>query len=286
MTTKPPNRQATRPRSRFTHPAHAGAPEFTRPATSADKGAMSDLISEAQAIATRVHDGQTDKAGADYVTHPARVAELVRAAGGSEHAIATAWLHDVLAKTDLTPYDLLSSGIPEDVVHAVEAVTMREGEGVGDYFARLAESSLAVQVKHADLDEKSSQAWVGIPDQKARQPVDAGIEPTPEPVDDAPTFAPEPVDDAPTFAPEPVDDAPTFAPEPVDDAPTFAPEPVDDAPTFAPQPVDDAHEPLPRRADAGYEAPSELLDSGYDPAHEAFDPGYYPGGRVVDESPW
>ncbi len=56
-------------------------------------------------FATAVHAavGQKRKySGDDYIVHPARVAETVFNAGGSDEMIAAAWLHDVVEDTEVS----------------------------------------------------------------------------------------------------------------------------------------------------------------------------------------
>ena len=53
---------------------------------------MHPQVAAAKAIATIAHKGQTDKNGADYISHPSSVADRL-----SEPAqVAAAWLHDVI----------------------------------------------------------------------------------------------------------------------------------------------------------------------------------------------
>lgn len=59
-------------------------------------------LDEVEALARRVHEGQTDKAGRPYAEHLAAVAEGVRARGGSAEQIAAAWLHDAVEDDALT----------------------------------------------------------------------------------------------------------------------------------------------------------------------------------------
>lgn len=111
----------------------------------------------ALAIAEKAHAGQVDKTGHAYISHPIRVAERVRrhdptAAPG---VIAAALLHDVLEDTDLTRDDLISAGIPADVVDVVDAVTKRMGEPPEEYFARVRSDSRAVAVKRADIEDNT-----------------------------------------------------------------------------------------------------------------------------------
>lgn len=51
-------------------------------------------------IATKAHEGQTDKAGLPYITHPTRVMEQVKHLG-ADYAIV-AILHDVVEDSDIT----------------------------------------------------------------------------------------------------------------------------------------------------------------------------------------
>lgn len=109
---------------------------------------MDDLVALAERIARAAHDGQTDKAGMPYAEHPARVARRV---ADDLHAVATAWLHDVLEDSAVTAVDLLAHGIPERVVAAVQALTRRAEQTSADYYATVAADPLALRVKFADL---------------------------------------------------------------------------------------------------------------------------------------
>ena len=57
-----------------------------------------DLVARAQAFAIDAHAGQTRKGAArePYVVHLAEVATLTRAFGGTDAAVAAAWLHDCI----------------------------------------------------------------------------------------------------------------------------------------------------------------------------------------------
>ena len=63
---------------------------------------MENLITKAEAYARQNHEGQFRKGEAQepYVTHVAEVASRVARYGGSESAIAAAWLHDVVEDCD------------------------------------------------------------------------------------------------------------------------------------------------------------------------------------------
>ena len=59
---------------------------------------MENLLETAERYAREQHEGQVRKGEAEepYVTHVAEVASRVARYGGSKHAIAAAWLHDVV----------------------------------------------------------------------------------------------------------------------------------------------------------------------------------------------
>jgi len=107
------------------------------------------MIKLAESIATKAHEGQFRRDGVTpYIKHPKRVAELV---GGDTEAQAVAWLHDTIEDTDLTLIYLFASGLPVNIVSAVEMITKLEDESYDDYIGFLSSSSLAVKVKIADM---------------------------------------------------------------------------------------------------------------------------------------
>jgi (p)ppGpp synthase/HD superfamily hydrolase len=116
-----------------------------------DDAAMVEL---AQSIATRAHAGQVDKAGADYISHPARVAARLHTP--LEQMVG--WLHDVAEDTNVGLDDLTATGLPAEAVAAVDALTRRAGENSDAYYGRVAADPLAVAVKHADLADNTDPA--------------------------------------------------------------------------------------------------------------------------------
>lgn len=116
----------------------------------------------AQDIARKAHRGQTDKAGADYILHPQRVAGHVRTLGGDDCAVAAAWLHDVLEDCDVTAEDLAAAGIPEQVIITVQAVTKRSHEPLVDYCARVRANPTALLVKRCDLADNTDPARTAL----------------------------------------------------------------------------------------------------------------------------
>jgi hypothetical protein len=120
-------------------------------------------VDDAVALATRLHAGQLDKVGEEYIGHPLRVmGHVARTAPAADvdvdHAQMAAALHDVVEDTDTTVEDLARLGYPADVVDAVDALSRRPGEPTEDYLARVAANQLAVVVKRADMADNGDPA--------------------------------------------------------------------------------------------------------------------------------
>lgn len=123
-------------------------------------------LSDAQALATRAHRGQTRNTGDNsapdvpYIVHPEAVAEIL-----SQHpdptaktpfVLALAWLHDVLEDCDVSPAEMTAVA-GEDVCAGVRALSksLRRTEGASkdeaQYWSVLAKAPLSVRrVKAAD----------------------------------------------------------------------------------------------------------------------------------------
>jgi (p)ppGpp synthase/HD superfamily hydrolase len=127
-------------------------------------------VMRARQIAVAAHTGQVDKAGADYITHPERVAARV---GDDESAQAVAWLHDVVEDTAVSLDDLVVAGMGEQVVAAVAALTHRPGESAESYYARVQADPLALQVKLADLSDNSDPTRLALLDETTRERLEA-----------------------------------------------------------------------------------------------------------------
>ena len=122
-----------------------------------------DQIAVADQVATTAHAGQTDKAGRPYLDHPRRVASRVAETTHNPDAVAAAWLHDVVEDTPVTLDQLQEQGFPETVIHAVDALTRRPGEGDA-YYHRVADNDLARMVKQADLWDNTHPDRVSLLD--------------------------------------------------------------------------------------------------------------------------
>ena len=136
---------------------------------------MTALVDRAQAIATTAHAGQTDKTGAAYIDHPARVAVRVcqyAPPGQTEAAQVVAWLHDVVEDTAVS-LEELEAQFPAPITAAVDAVTKRAGEEPEAYYRRVVGNELARAVKHADLDDNTDPARVARLDPETRSRLEA-----------------------------------------------------------------------------------------------------------------
>ncbi len=109
-------------------------------------------------IAKEAHAGQKDKAGADYVQHPMRVAFSLPL--GSEARIVGV-LHDVVEDSEWTLDRLRSEGFSEAVIAGVDALTRREGETYMQFVARAARDPIGRAVKRADLHDNMDTSRLG-----------------------------------------------------------------------------------------------------------------------------
>ena len=116
-----------------------------------------EQIETAISIASRYHKGQTDKNGMPYILHPLAVMQIVSDFVPSDNedllmdAKIVAVLHDILEDTVVTKVSLEYYCFPPHIIDAVVALTRLQDETYSDYILRVAENSLTVVVKLADL---------------------------------------------------------------------------------------------------------------------------------------
>ena len=108
-------------------------------------------VAAAKALATKAHEGQTDKAGLPYITHPERVASRME----NPEAQVIGWLHDTVEDTPITLRDIETTFGPETAA-AVDAISRRDGEPWSDYLERVAANPMARQIKISDLIDNSN----------------------------------------------------------------------------------------------------------------------------------
>jgi (p)ppGpp synthase/HD superfamily hydrolase len=102
-------------------------------------------LDKAIALAVRVHAGQKDKAGVDYILHPLRV--MLAMKDDVDRIVAV--LHDVVEDCGVT-LDDIERDFGQTVRDAVDAISHRERESYPDYWRRITENLIAVRVKIAD----------------------------------------------------------------------------------------------------------------------------------------
>jgi (p)ppGpp synthase/HD superfamily hydrolase len=115
-----------------------------------------NVVDKAIMAAYWFHDTHTDMAGKPYTGHLRRVAKPFAEPNRWDTACAVAWLHDIVEDTDCTLADLYELGFPDEIVHAVDAITQREGENLDDYWARVKANPIARAVKvKGDIPDNS-----------------------------------------------------------------------------------------------------------------------------------
>ena len=113
--------------------------------------AYSTDVEAAKRLATQMHEGQTDKAGLPYVTHPQRVALRLT----TPEAQVVGWLHDTVEDTGLSLSEIEARFGPQTAA-AVDAISRRDGESWDDYLDRVKRNPLAREVKISDLIDNSN----------------------------------------------------------------------------------------------------------------------------------
>lgn len=107
------------------------------------------LLEKALKIATKAHEGQTDKAGAPYIFHPIRVSSRCY----TDEERITALLHDTIEDTEVTTEYLLMEGFPRNIIDAILSVTRNENESYEDFIKRSRLNPIGRQVKLHDLED-------------------------------------------------------------------------------------------------------------------------------------
>lgn len=123
------------------------------------------LVSDARTLMLAAHDGQTDKVGRPYHTHPERAAAKVSKYGPMYEAAA--FLHDVVEDTSVTRVDI-QQRFGTRLARIVDALTKRRGEPAGTYYARVVQDPIADVVKEegdmADNDDPERLATLAATD--------------------------------------------------------------------------------------------------------------------------
>lgn len=107
-------------------------------------------LNRAFEIATKAHEGATDKYGSRYINHVTRVMKM----GQNDNEKIVGVLHDVIEDTQWTFEDLEKEGFSKDIIDALKCVTkISEDEDYVDFINRVKINPLAVKVKLNDLTD-------------------------------------------------------------------------------------------------------------------------------------
>ena len=113
-------------------------------------------------IAVIAHKDQREKSGAPYILHPLRVMLSLE----SEDERIVGVLHDVVEDTPWTFGQLREEGFSDDVLAALDTVTIRANEDYLDFIARSAGNAIGRQVKMADLRDNIDLSRIPEPTEK------------------------------------------------------------------------------------------------------------------------
>lgn len=108
-----------------------------------------ELREKAMQIAIKVHRGQLDKGGNDYINHPVRVER--RCTCQEDRLVAL--LHDTIEDGNLASEYLLLVGFSQEVVDAVLSVSRKRGEDYFEFIQRCKANPIGRRVKIADLKD-------------------------------------------------------------------------------------------------------------------------------------
>lgn len=108
-----------------------------------------ELRENAMQIAIKVHRGQLDKGGNDYINHPVRVER--RCICQEDRLVAL--LHDTIEDGNLASEYLLLVGFSQEVVDAVLSVSRKRGEDYFEFIQRCKANPIGRRVKICDLED-------------------------------------------------------------------------------------------------------------------------------------
>lgn len=108
-----------------------------------------ELREKAMQIAIKVHRGQLDKGGNDYINHPVRVER--RCICQEDRLVAL--LHDTIEDGNIASEYLLLVGFSQEVVDAVLSVSRKRGEDYFEFIQRCKANLIERRVKICDLED-------------------------------------------------------------------------------------------------------------------------------------
>lgn len=137
---------------------------------------MHPEVERAAVISLLAHTGQVDKLGEPYFMHPYAVAwnvvmdQLDAQEISDPVLVATAYLHDVLEDTWLTPENLRLLGVSDNVVALVVLLTYdKDRETRDQYYERIKRDPRAVRVKLADIKHNMNEERMAALDPATRE---------------------------------------------------------------------------------------------------------------------
>jgi (p)ppGpp synthase/HD superfamily hydrolase len=105
-------------------------------------------LNRAIEIATKAHEGATDKYGSPYINHVTRVMNM----GQNDNERIVGVLHDVIEDTHWTFEDLEKEGFSKEIIDALKCVTKTSDvEDYEEFINRVKINPLAIKVKLNDL---------------------------------------------------------------------------------------------------------------------------------------
>ncbi len=110
---------------------------------------LSERYYSALKFATKMHSGQYRVGGAEYITHPIAVAEMLKGENLGEDYLITALFHDLLEDTSATEQEILNIG-GESVLNAVKLLTKDKNYNMQSYIENIKKNPIAFKVKCAD----------------------------------------------------------------------------------------------------------------------------------------
>lgn len=125
---------------------------------------MTNLVTDAKALAHQAHAGQTDKAGRPYIEHAARVAAQVAFWPEAE---TVAWLHDVVE--DHPEYGKSLARFPTTIRRAVGLLDRNRVPNGTNYYTRIQGNTLAFTVKLADIQDNADEQRLSALDSATAQ---------------------------------------------------------------------------------------------------------------------
>ena len=120
---------------------------------SAKKSMMNfdELREKAMQIAIKVHRGQLDKGGNDYINHPVRVER--RCTCQEDRLVALLHDTDTIEDGNIASEYLLLVGFSQEVVDAVLSVSRKRGEDYFEFIQRCKDNPIGRRVKICDLED-------------------------------------------------------------------------------------------------------------------------------------